>query len=403
MKKKYSIYFIVLLLFIYMIPNKSVNASKILGTLHIENVKNGDRFTLIQTHTFSENGEFVKLSDPFIIEKNTTNVSFENLKLGIYDLKIGDNIETYTFKLPDFTLRNPYEKTIILKHGELTLEKLLGKNKSDLNHHHINDDLMIDKLEKFYYGLKLNIPKEFNSDTYKNITIEDEYPNILKLNENGILVYFGDGTELKKDTDYLMENNNGKLIIRFTKSGLEKFPKGSYLTVRFEVSLKREEQDKIHLNIPNTANLKFDYKEKHQIIESEKEYFSTKTKSILIKKVDSKSFSNLVGAKFSLIFEDKKIATNVSDKNGELYFTILKSGKYKIIEEEAPKNYRKLSYSIDIIVQDKDNEVSITVKNEKMNTKLPETGENDKLLYYGLVLIIISILLYEESAYEKTF
>lgn len=403
MKKKYIIYFVILLLFIYIIPIESVNASQIIGTLHIKNVKNDDRFTLIQTHTYSESSEFIKLSVPIIIEKDTMNVNFENLKLGIYDLVIGNNIETYTLKLPDFTLVSPYNKTIILKHGELTLEKLIGKDKNDLNHHHINDDLMINNIEKFYYGLKLNIPKEFSLDNYKNISIEDEYPNILKLNENGILVYFEDGTELKRNADYLMENNNGKVIFRFTKSGLEKFRQGSYLTLRFEVSIGQEYQSKIHLNIPNSANLQFDYKGEHLIIESEKEYFSTKTKSILIKKIDSKSLVSLEGAKFSLLFENSKIDTNVSDKNGELYFTILNPGKYKIIEEEAPTNYLKLSYPIDIEVQDKDNEVSITVKNEKMNTKLPETGENDKLLYYGLVLIIISILLYKESAYEKTF
>ena len=137
---------------------------------------------------------------------------------------------------------------------------------------------------------------------------------------------------------------------------------------------------------------------------------------IILHKKDNDTNKILPNVKFKLVSQiknekgeliDNPVDTDnikITDENGEIVFSNLSYGTYKLYEIDAPKPYLLLN-PITIIINDStliNGEYEITLYNNKSIT-LPFTGSGLNLTYYliGLLLISLSVTYYNYTKLSK--
>lgn len=117
--------------------------------------------------------------------------------------------------------------------------------------------------------------------------------------------------------------------------------------------------------------------------------------SLTVIKIDQDTSEKLPGAEFELRKSDGKTVVQgpkTTDSEGKLVFDDLELGKYLLYETKAPEGYRILTQPIEIEIKGDSEQtlhLELTVKNNKAEWELPETGGMGTVLFYGLGLIIM--------------
>jgi len=114
--------------------------------------------------------------------------------------------------------------------------------------------------------------------------------------------------------------------------------------------------------------------------------------TITIKSVDSKN-NGLKGSKYSIYNNSgKKLQTLQTDEAGEVTFTQLPVGKYKIYEDKIQQSFELIkTNAIELEITEEKTDITFEIShNEKM--VLPETGGISEDLGFVLIGIILIIL-----------
>ncbi len=143
--------------------------------------------------------------------------------------------------------------------------------------------------------------------------------------------------------------------------------------------------------VGNTANLAYvnSYDSTDVSAASPTIYVKLVTGSITVHKYDSDTSANLAGAEFALMASDGttpvvnkngEAYTGTTDANGNVTFTDVPFGSYKLVETKAPNGYKIYPRAIDVSVTAAASTVTVDVPNSLNQWTLPQTGGMGSLL-----------------------
>lgn len=371
---KQSITIVIFLLCIFVIP--VTYAQNEMASLTIKNTRDGDKVTLRRTHGYNDEGEFSLLNSKEIVIENSAQRDFRNLPLGIYEIVVNgveDNI--YRIAFPNTLNENPYHAVLSLKHGVLSFEKRIGKTIETLEHHHLENPLIINPKESFYYELRVNVPTNFKASDYNHFQIEDAIPSSVQFIENSLIVKNASHQMIDgKDYEATMYSS---LKVNFTEEGLNKIQPNTSIRLIFEVKVIDELQDEPLSLVPNDAQLMFERQGAQHQIDTEKDYFSTQVKTIIVQKIDSITKEPLQGATFAFHRGDQVLTEGVTDSSGQVIIKGLKEGSHAIYEKEAPTGYKQIPGPVTIDIGKDDQTVTVVIPNDKLPGDEDNTEETE--------------------------
>lgn len=345
----------------------------------------------------------------------TTEVKFENLKLGYY------LVDSTLGTLCSLDTTNP-SVTIKEKNPEPTIEKQVqedsDKTWDDKNTAQVGDTV----------NFKTTVHAKKGAQGY---VIHDQMSDGLTLNRESITVKVGT-TTLTKDTDYTVafdvEHKNGEIVesvcdfeITFAQTYLDTITADTDIVVEYTAVLN---EDAVIYNEANPNKTKLDYGENSG---TSTEWDETKTytfKFDIIKTTADKKV--LSGAKFKLYdakTEGNKIAlvkesdgvyrvATAEEQNAEGFTSaVIEAGKvtvkgldadtYWLEEIEAPAGYNKLSERVEVKIEDEN--LTTTMEGDtwvegnggvqitnNTGTELPNTGGMGTTLFYVLGGVLVA-------------
>ena len=116
---------------------------------------------------------------------------------------------------------------------------------------------------------------------------------------------------------------------------------------------------------------------------------------LIINKIDGKTRKSLKGAKIELYFIEtgKKVFAGKTDKNGKLKIDRLIAGKYCIKEVKAPRDYEKTKSKECFELSEENEKITIVLKNNKKEIRVPNTG------LFNILTIVIGIIIISSTTY----
>ena len=358
--------------------------------------------TIISTATTNLNGEIIfnnLYQDEYIIKEIKSNDNYElkkeTIKISAKYNKIIEQIVTNKHKTGDVKIYkvDKDNRKITIKGVEFELynkelNKVLGVYKTDEKGEiHITElrtgeyKLHEIKTDKWYeLGKDVNIVVKWNETS--NIIIENEHKKgqikVIKVDKDNKEIKLEGVTfkiydEENNEVETLITNKNGEAVTK-------KLPIGKKYTIK-EIS----------------TNSMYELTKETQVIELEKSEIKTitienehKKSQIKVIKVDKDNNEiKLEGVKFEILDKEGKIVDRlITDTNGEAISKKLKINDiYTIKETETQKNYILSEQMLKIIL--KENQIkTITIKNEKIETKVnieksgPNIAKEEKKIKY---------------------
>jgi len=233
-------------------------------------------------------------------------------------------------------------------------------------------------------GITLSTNNYTASNATGCIELKKEYYSLLKIDPNG-------GTHSGKTSTYNYGTKLCATVVNIknpTRQGYQftgwNLSKGSYCTGAIFNTLSNnftycgKSTTNSNVSSSNTCVLKANWK----IIYG----------TITIKSVDSKN-NGLKGSKYSIYNNSgKKLQTLQTDEAGEVTFTQLPVGKYKIYEDKIQQSFELIkTNAIELEITEEKTDITFEIShNEKM--VLPETGGISEDLGFVLIGIILIIL-----------
>lgn len=287
----------------------------------------GVKFELFHADGTQVEGEFVTNTDG--------KITVDGLAYGDYYFKETATIDGYVLgsQQVDFKIEksNKTVKVKVKNYHEPEVEKSV-------------DESAVNRGEEVTYTITVDLPADIKD--YKNFVVTDVLHENLEFvsaeNAPTGFTFNQDGQTLTW-TATPGEPNPGEAVFTFTA--------------------KVKEDAEANEPIDNKATI--DYTNKHGHggeKETEPVVVTPTAGSLTIIKQDGKTEEKLGGAKFELRDGDRVVAKGTTDKNGNLSFTELDYGDYKLYETKAPSGYRLLTKPIDVTIDGEKSNVTLTVE-----------------------------------------
>lgn len=150
--------------------------------------------------------------------------------------------------------------------------------------------------------------------------------------------------------------------------------------------------------IPNNANIDFTNNSGTGGKKTPKPVIVIPTEgSIKIIKQDGDTSNKLAGAEFELRdLNGNVVQTGTTNASGEIEWTGLDYGDYKLVETKAPSGYRILTNPIEIKINKNNQDIILTVDNYENGWLLPKTGGFGTIIFTlsGVLLMVIAAFMY---------
>ena len=230
-----------------------------------------------------------------------------------------------------------------------TLDKITVK-KSDVTAPSktiVNGDTTAENSDGYSVGDTVNfkiagtIPNYPSNATHATYSVTDSPASGLAINVGTIVVKSGDAT-LKKDTDYTVTNESGKLVIAF-KEPITLASQNYTITYSATV----QSVDPTNGTVDNKAHATFNPNPYiDSSVDTPDDPTTIKTYGFVFQKIASDTHQGLAGAEFQV--KDKATGEIVKDKitsdaSGYVSLAGLKAGTYTLTETKVPAGYQKVN------------------------------------------------------------
>ncbi|MFD2131794.1 SpaA isopeptide-forming pilin-related protein [Pseudogracilibacillus auburnensis] len=237
---------------------------------------------------------------------------------------------------------------------------------------------------EFTYNLKIALPEDIAE--YEEFIVTDN------LDER--LAYTGTWTVDGVDASIFTFAENGQTLT-WTVNDFAALDGIPFVTINFTAEIKAGVEV---APIPNDANIDFTNNTGTNGKKTPEPAIVIPTEgSLSIVKQDGNTAERLAGATFELHdLDGNVVVSGTTDTNGELVWTGLDYGDYKLVETKAPEGYRILKNPIDITIDKENSDITLTVDNFENGWELPTTGGIGTILFtfIGLTVMGLSAYLY---------
>lgn len=273
----------------------------------------------------------------------------------------------------DGTKTGTVETITIENYKEPRIEKTINGSTEDYETNRETD---------FTYDLTIALPKDIQD--YQKFIVTDTLDDRLTYTENWSV----EGI----DPSILDFEQNGQTLTwkinNFSAlEGVESFTIHFTAEVNGDAPIER---------IPNIGGIEFTNRTGTDGDKETPPVYVTPTEgSLKIIKQDPEAGEKLAGAEFELRdLDGNVIESDTTDGNGEISWTELDYGKYKLVETKAPEGYRILKNPIDVTINNDNKNITLTVDNYQSGWELPATGGIGTILFTIIGLCIMGTAIY---------
>lgn len=238
----------------------------------------------------------------------------------------------------------------------------------------------------FPYHVKVALPGD--ADLYTQFELTDQLNSKLTLDTTTTPTVTVGGVTVS--TGYTLTTTNNTVTLTVTDYTI--LTPGEELVITFNASFNTTATSGDVVG--NTANLTYTNSyDSPDTTAAATIYVKLVTGSIAIYKYDSDTTAALQGAEFALMESDGVTAvldkngtayTGATDINGDLLFSDVPFGDYKLIETKAPNGYKIYPRAISVSVTAAASAVDVDVPNSLNQWSLPQTGGMGSLLFTAL-------------------
>lgn len=450
--KKLTSLLLALVLLIGLMPQPSFAELKVgdTGTITVtKQVINGSAegitYTITQTHTIDDNGNFIAIpSDETAYTATATTTAngqalFSDVPVGRYTVQetaVPDGVilnnTVYTVDLPqDPSQSGNYTASVAFKDSSSFIAEKTQRPgiSGDFKIYDEQNPMQIMRETPFQYQLSTTVPSDIkggvnningtpvegvtntNQLKYNSIVFADTLDPKLELIEDSIVVT-NETTTLVSGADYTIGSGD-QFIITITSEGIEKLTANTPLNVVFNVQIS--ETADMSTNISNTFEATYNYTNADgtentsgSMATAAATWTTLPTNTLTVNKVDSTDNTKLLAG---AIFELRKegfdndgnavpgdlVATATTPEGtvdgetlGVINFQNLAPGNYYLVETKAPDGYNELLEPIPVVVTE-NGDNTVTVQNVP-TAVMPGTGGLGPIAYsiIGVVAVIFA-------------